>query len=219
MIDLSKISYRAAVIDESGNQYNIKEYIHGLGWEENKNEIAVRSSFTVRNDKTSVGKLSSLIKPGCLVGIFATDGVHDDEVARGYVAEWNPTLQNSSDDLKCTNYDKLYDLQKSQDNRFYSSGTGTQSIITGLFDDYEIPTNGYSGPNVSHGKLKYNSSYGSDIILDVLDDAKKREPVPISYGQRKDIQMWWSVEATQMFMYLRRITQNRSATQSVQRSS
>lgn len=174
MIDLSKISYRAAVIDESGNQYNIKEYIHGLGWEENKNEIAVRSSFTVRNDKTSVGKLSSLIKPGCLVGIFATDGVHDDEVARGYVAEWNPTLQNSSDDLKCTNYDKLYDLQKSQDNRFYSSGTGTQSIITGLFDDYEIPTNGYSGPNVSHGKLKYNSSYGSDIILDVLDDAKKK---------------------------------------------
>ena len=137
MIDLSKISYRAAVIDESGNQYNIKEYIHGLGWEENKNEIAVRSSFTVRNDKTSVGKLSSLIKPGCLVGIFATDGVHDDEVARGYVAEWNPTLQNSSDDLKCTNYDKLYDLQKSQDNRFYSSGTGTQSIITGLFDDYD----------------------------------------------------------------------------------
>ena len=55
MIDLSKISYRAAVIDESGNQYNIKEYIHGLGWEENKNEIAVRSSFTVRNDKTTVG--------------------------------------------------------------------------------------------------------------------------------------------------------------------
>ena len=43
-----------------------------------------------------------------------------------------------------------------------------------MFDDYEIPTNGYSGPNVSHGKLKYNSSYGSDIILDVLDDAKKK---------------------------------------------
>lgn len=218
MIDLSKISYRAAVIDESGNQYNIKEYIHGLGWEENKNEIAVRSSFTVRNDKTSVGKLSSLIKPGCLVGIFATDGVHDDEVARGYVAEWNPTLQNSSDDLKCTNYDKLYDLQKSQDNRFYSSGTGTQSIITGLLDDYEIPTKGYSGPNVSHGKLKYNSSYGSDIILDVLDDVKKKVPVPISYGRRKGMQMSWSVEAIQMFMYSRRTIQNPSATQSAQRS-
>lgn len=174
MIDLSKIEYRAVVIDESGNQYNIKDYIHGLGWEENENEISVRSSFTARNDKTSAGKLSSLIKPGCLVGIFATDGRKDEEVARGYVTNWNPTLQNSSDNLKCTNYDALYSLQKSQDNKFYSSGTGTQSIITGLLEDYEIPTNGYSGPNVSHGKLKYSSSYVSDIILEVLDDAKKK---------------------------------------------
>ena len=45
MIDLSKIEYRVVVIDENGNQYNIKEYIHSLGWEENQNEIAVRSSF------------------------------------------------------------------------------------------------------------------------------------------------------------------------------
>ena len=174
MIDLSKISYRAVVMDESGKQYNIKDYIQGLGWEENKNEISVRVSFTAKNDKTSFGKLSSLIKPGCLVGIFATDGINDDEVARGYVTEWNPTLQNSGDNLKCTSYDKLYDLQKSQDNKYYSSGTGTESIIAGLLDDYEIPTKGYTGPNVSHGKLKYNSSYGSDIILEVLDDAKKK---------------------------------------------
>ncbi len=174
MIDLSKIEYRVVVIDESGIQYNIKEYIHGLGWEENENEISVRSSFTVRNDKTSKGKLSSLIKPGCLIGIFATDGSKDDEVARGFVTDWNPQLQNSTDNLKCTNYDVLYSLQKSQDNRFYSSGTGTKSIVTGLFDDFEIPTNGYSGPNITHGKLKYSSSYVSDIILDVLDDAKKK---------------------------------------------
>lgn len=175
MIDLSKIEYRLVIIDESGNQYNIKEYVHGLGWEENENEISVRSSFTVRNDKTSKGKLSSLIKPGCLIGIFASDGSgHADEVARGFVTDWNPILQNSSDDLKCTNYDVLYNLQKSQDNKFYSSGTGTQSIITGLFDDYEIPSNGYSGPNATHGKLKYSSIYISDIIRDVLDDAKKR---------------------------------------------
>ena len=82
MIDLSKIEYRVVVIDENGNQYNIKEYIHSLGWEENQNEIAVRSSFITRNDKTSKGKLSSLIKPGCLIGIFATDGNgYDEEVA------------------------------------------------------------------------------------------------------------------------------------------
>ena len=175
MIDLSKIDYRCVVIDENSNQYNIEDYIYSLGWEENKNELSVRLSFTAKNDETAKGKLSSLIKPGCLVGIFAADGnCHDEEVARGFVVDWNPSLQNSSDGLKCTAYDNLYALQKSQDNRFYPSGTGTQSIITGLFEDFEIPSNGYSGPNVSHGKLKYNSSYVSDIIRDVLDDAKKK---------------------------------------------
>lgn len=176
MIDLSNITYRCVVIDGNGNQYNIKDYIENLGWEENENEISVRSSFTAKNDKTSKGKLSSLITPGCLVGIFASDGkTFDEEVARGFVTTWNPKLKNSGDTLKCTNYDVLYSLQKSQDNRFYSSGTGTKSIITGLFEDYQIPTKTYSGPNASHGKLAYNNSYVSDIILDVLDDVAKKK--------------------------------------------
>ena len=39
MIDLSKIRYRVIVMDESGTQYNIKDYVQNLGWEENENEI------------------------------------------------------------------------------------------------------------------------------------------------------------------------------------
>lgn len=175
MLDLAKIRYRVVVSDETGNQYNITEYVQNLGWEENENEISVRSSFTAKNDKISKGKLSSLIKPGCLIGIFAKDGnSFDEEVARGFVETWNPQLKNNSNQLKCTNYDILYNLQKSQDNKYYSAGTGTQSIITGLLKDYGIPTNGYNGPNVTHGKLKYNNSYVSDIILDILDDAAKK---------------------------------------------
>jgi hypothetical protein len=175
MIDLSKIQYRVVVMDENGQQYNIKEYIHSLGWEENKNEISVRSSFSARNDKTSKGYLSSIIKPGCLVGIFATDGGSiDEEVARGYVETWNPNEKNSGSDLKCTNYDELYKLQKSQDNRYYSSGTGTKSAIQGILDDWEIPQGKYEGPNASHGKTVYNNNYLSDIILELLDDAAKK---------------------------------------------
>ena len=174
MIDLSKISYRVVVMTKSGKQYNIKDFITNLGWEENENEISVRSSFTIRNDKTSKGRLSSLIKLGYNICIFASDGSKDSEVARGEVVEWNPQTQNSGNNLKITTYDILYNLQKSQDNKFYSSGTGTKAIVTGLFKEYNIPTKGYSGPNASHGKLKYNNSYGSDIILDVLDDAKKK---------------------------------------------
>jgi len=75
---------------------------------------------------------------------------------------------------KCVAYDSLYDLQRSQDNKFYSAGTGTKSIMTGAFDEWGIPTKGYSGPNVSHEKMKYSSSCASDMLLDVLDDAYKK---------------------------------------------
>lgn len=105
MIDLSKIAYRLTVMDSGGKQYNIKEFVTGLGWEENKNEISVRTSFTAKNDKTSAGRLSELIKPGCLIGIFASDGGKQDrEVARGTVQEWNPQEQSSSNTLKCVAY-------------------------------------------------------------------------------------------------------------------
>lgn len=176
MIDLSKITYRVVVVTESGNQYNIKNYVENLGWEENENEIAVRSSFTVRNDSTSKGYLSSIIKPGCLIGIFASDGGSlDEEVARGYVESWNPVQQSSGATLKCICYDELYKLQKSQDNLYFPSGTGTQAAITGILDDWEIPTEDeYKGPNAVHGRLKYNNQYLADIIRELLDDAAKK---------------------------------------------
>lgn len=83
MIDLTRASYRVAVMAEDGKQYNIKEHIQNLGWEENENEIAVRTSFTAKNDKTDQGYLSSIIKT-----FFANGGEHiqinvvDDETLR-----------------------------------------------------------------------------------------------------------------------------------------
>ncbi len=175
MIDLSNIRYRVVVMDEEGNQYNIKDFIQSLGWEENEKEISTRSSFTVRNDKTSKGYLSDIIKPGCLVGIFASDGTSfDEEVARGYVEEWNSVEESSQNDLKCTCYDELYKLQKSQDNRYYPSGTGTKSAVQSIFDDWGLPQGDYRGPNTPHGKTAYKNRYLSDILLELLDDAVKK---------------------------------------------
>ena len=174
MIDLANIKYHAVVMDASGNQYNIGDFIQNLGWEENENEISMRLSFTVRNHETAKGYLSSLIKPGCLIGIFATDGVISEEVARGYVENWNQVEKNSENSLKCTCYDELYKLQKSQDNRYYPSGTGTKSAIEGIFNDWEILQGDYKGPNASHGKTVCNNKYLSDIILEFLDDAVKK---------------------------------------------
>lgn len=130
-------------------------------------------------DRISVKALSSFrkiskAKLGCLVGIFATDGKKDEEVARGYITTWKPSYSSDSDrfDVKC--YDNLYNLQESQDNIYYSSGIGTKSAITKIFDNWEIPLGSYSGPNETHAKLAYKSESLADVILDILDDAYKK---------------------------------------------
>jgi hypothetical protein len=205
MIDLAKIKYRLVVMDENKNQYNIKEYVENLGWEENDGELAVRLSFVAKNDKTSKGYLSKIIKPGCLVGIFANDGASKgEEVARGYVETWNPVEKNGGHTLKCVCYDELYKLQKSQDNRYFPSGTGTKSAIEGILDDWEIPQGTYQGPNASHGKTKANNKYLSDIIIDLLDEgqcfvqARKGLTSVIPRGTNKTVYVF-RTDNTQMF--------------------
>lgn len=174
MIDVSKIKYRLVVMTESKKQYNIKEFAEDLGWEENDGELATRISFTAKNEKTSAGLISSLAKPGCLVGVFATDGSIDEEVARGYVTDWKPLLSGSKDKLDITCYDELYNLEESQDLIYYSSGIGTKSAITQIFDNWQIPMEKYDGPDVTHGKLAYKTESLADVLLDILDDAKKK---------------------------------------------
>lgn len=174
MIDISKIKYRLVVMTESKKQYNIKEFVEDLGWEENDGELATRISFTAKNEKTSAGLISSLAKPGCLVGVFATDGSIDEEVARGYVTNWKPLLSGSKDKVDITCYDELYNLEESQDLIYYSSGIGTKSAITQIFDNWQIPTEKYDGPDVTHGKLAYKTESLADVLLDILDDAKKK---------------------------------------------
>lgn len=174
MIDISKIKYRLVVMTEGKKQYNIKEFVEDLGWEENDGELATRISFTAKNEKTSAGLISSLAKPGCLVGVFATDGSIDEEVARGYVTDWKPLLSGSKDKVDITCYDELYNLEESQDLIYYSSGIGTKSAITQIFDNWQIPTEKYDGPDVTHGKLAYKTESLADVLLDILDDAKKK---------------------------------------------
>ncbi len=175
MVDISKVKYSVSVIGDDGTQYNIKNYIQGLGWEESENEISMRLTFKARNDDTSKGQLSSLVKLGSLIVVTASDGgSFNDEVARGFVEKWNPQDRSSASDLSCTCYDEMYRLQKSQDNVYLPDGTGTKSAIQSVLDEWEVPIGEYKGPNATHGKLTFKNKYLSDIILELLDDAVKK---------------------------------------------
>ncbi len=175
MIDIYTVKYKVFFVDNKNVKYNITNFVHDLGWEENDREISTRISFTARNDETARGYLSTLIQPGCLVCVSAKDGNGKyKEVARGNVVDWGDTRKNSAHDLKCVCYDSLYNLQKSQDNFYFRSGTGTKSRIKQVLKKWKVSLGTYQGPDKKHGKEKYQNRYLSDILLSILDDAVKK---------------------------------------------
>ena len=114
MVDVSKIQYRLVIMDEAGKQYNIKDYVENLGWEQGEKELATRISFNTRNEKTTAGLMSDVAKLGGLVGIFVTDGSIDEEVARGYIVDWNPSSTLSQEKFTATSIILLVLEQKMQ---------------------------------------------------------------------------------------------------------
>ena len=100
-------------------------------------------------------------------------GTGKDEVARGTIVEWDPQFSSSGNIIAITAYDELINLQASQDNRYHSVGTGTKSAITSIFTDWESRS-ASTKTDVAHAKTLFKAEYLSDIILQLLDDAKKK---------------------------------------------
>ena len=101
MIDPLKYSYYLVLVTEKKKKYDITNFVEDLGWEELENELAARLSCTVKNDKTTKGRISSLSKPGCYLYLYYRYKTGTaQEAMRGRIVEWNPSAKSSSQPLK-----------------------------------------------------------------------------------------------------------------------
>jgi len=175
MIDVSKIKYLLYLVTETGAQLNITAAVKELGWGEGDGELAARINCALYNTPYNGAALSSAVKLNCKLVVIADCGAVSAEVCRGTIVVWAPTCDgNSGSSLECTAYDVLYDMQQSEDNRYYPDGTGTQSALFGVFDDWGIPVASYDGPDVPHAKTVFKSKKLGDIAAALLDDAVKK---------------------------------------------
>ncbi len=175
MLEPVKYRYTVILLTEKNKQYDISGCVSDLSWEEPKKELAARISFTAKNDKTSKGLISSLAKPGRYIFLmYSYNGGKNKEAVRGRIIEWNPSAKSSSQQLKVKVYDTLYDLQESSDNLYFKSGTRTKAVITQIFKRWKIPMGKYTGPNVKHGKQVYKNKKLGTLLLDILEEAKKK---------------------------------------------
>ncbi len=209
MVDMATVRYKVIAIDGKKNKHNITDFLEDLAWEEGKGEISMRITFATRNGVEEGTHFKDVVKVGTSIRVLARHGSGKYvQVASGMVMVKNHVFQSRLHDHKYTCYDGLYNLQKSQDNFYFKSGTGTKARIKNVLGKWKIPIGRYEGPDKKHGKKKYQNKYLSDIIMDILDDAEKKggkrcilrmsagkaEVVP--FGGNNDIYMFLSKCAT-----------------------
>lgn len=158
----------------SGEKINLTDAVEDLGWQENEGELAMKLTFNLYNAKHNGKAVSSLLGIGCLVAVKANWGSGSGTVAYCKIQEAERVNTGKDYSYKVTAYDCLYDMQKSQDNVYYASGKRTKTVLTAICKNWSLTVNKYTGANVKHSTLVYKNKRLSDIILDILDLAKKK---------------------------------------------
>lgn len=172
MIEAGKIFYRYVAVTSDGKSYDITNMIQDGGWEEGKGELALRINGKAVNGKKDGKRLSSLMRNGCMVQIFASAGGKETEVARGMLTDWQPGLSGSTkNDFDFSAYDNLYSLQESSENLYFTKGTKTKAALQSIFRKYKLPVGKYEAPDVAHAKMAFKNKKLAEIILSILDEA------------------------------------------------
>ena len=174
MVDVTKVSYKVIVVTSQNKHIDITNAVKSLGWEENEGQLAMKLSFELFNVKYAGSNISSIVKIGCLVAVKASWGSGKGIVAYCKIVEAETSQTGSENIYKVTAYDCLYDLQKSSDNVYYVSGKKTKNLLTDILASWSLKISKYTGPDVCHSAIVYKNKTLADIVLDILDLAKKK---------------------------------------------
>ena len=173
MIDISKLTYKVYLLRETGEQIDVSRIAEGVNWEESEGQLAMKVSLSLANVLHNGRRMSSIAKPGCYLIISAQNQSSVDEVARAKICDWSPSRSGSADTVALSGYDELFELTRSQDNRYLPAGMSTAAAIMAIFTEWGIPMGVYAGPATTVAKQAIKNEYLSDIILDLLNTAKE----------------------------------------------
>lgn len=165
--------YKMNLIDSSGTKYQLKNITTDLIVGQEENDLSEKVNITFANLKVGNKQLSSLVKIRQRAYVYADTGSGYKEVFRGYV--WERKFDRSIDvkDISLVCYDRLIYLQNSKDNFYRKKGAKTKDVITSIAKKWGVKIK-YNYVSIIHGKLVYRSEYISDIIVSILNKAKKK---------------------------------------------
>lgn len=167
--------YTANLIS-GGQKYRLKGITTDLITSHENNDIAEKVTITFANVKVGKKQLHSIVKLRDKIYVYANTGSGAKEVFRGIV--WERQFDRTSDvkEVKLICYDKLIYLMNSKDNLFVKKGTTTKSAVTKLAKKWGLKIR-YSYKSISNKKIVYRSETIADILVSLLNRAKKETGV------------------------------------------
>lgn len=167
--------YTANLIS-GGQKYRLKGITTDLITSHENNDVAERVTITIANVKVGKKQLHNIIKLRDKIYVYANTGGGAKEVFRGIV--WERQFDRTADvkEIKLICYDKLIYIMNSKDNLFVKKGTTTKSAVTNLAKKWGLKIR-YSYKSISNKKIIYRSETIADILVSLLNRAKKETGV------------------------------------------
>lgn len=153
--------------------YPLKNVTTDLVISHPEKELSEKVTLSLMNIKVGSSSLRSIIKLKDKLYVYADTGSGAKKVFSGFVYERAHPEDADANEVKLVCYDKLIYLQKSKDNLFVKKGKKTKDIITSLAKKWGIKIN-YKYGSISHPKLVFQSKHISDILITILEEAKKK---------------------------------------------
>ncbi len=169
--------YRAVIITETGENLDLtpKEtpIVSELSWEEARQELAARATFSFPNIRVERVRLVNKIKMGQKVFIYSDWGQGMTEVFRGTIFR-RGLEDDENGSIELTVYDNSFYLQRSRDQLYVANWTSCRAAITRLLDRWKVPY-AYNGPStiLAKGRL-FKGDTVAEIILTLLDEARQK---------------------------------------------
>ena len=177
--------YTAIAVASDGTKYTLTKATTDLTLDESDGTLAQKVSLFVRNVKVGSSYLSSLLKAKMRIYVYANDGKKKDEVFRGFI--WDITKNEAIEkEIKILAYDHLIYLQQSKDCLYFSAGKYTESIVKSICNKWGVNCS-YEYIQIKHPKLPLNNNYISDMLIEVLDAAKKQKGTKYVIRSVKDV--------------------------------
>lgn len=172
---MSNPIYSAKIVS-GGSIYNVTKAMTDLTMGHNENDFSQKVNINIVNSLVNNKWFTGIVALKDSLYVYCDTGSGAKEVYRGIIWDKKYDTNSNGKIITLAAYDRLIYLQNSKDNLYFAKGKSTKSVLSSIAKKWGI-TLKYTYKSITHGKLVFRSEYIADIIIEILEQVKKKTGV------------------------------------------